>query len=72
MDLVRQRVVKEELRRELIILAIRALGTDRKVDVYRSTRIPARINGEKLHSAAGIRQLIATQEFLPAGIKSLV
>ena len=72
MDLVCQRVVEEKLRSELIIISAGTLGTDRKVDVYRSTRIPARIDRLELDPATGVRKLVAAQKFLPAGVKALI
>jgi hypothetical protein len=71
-DLVRQCIVKEKLGRKLIVFAVGALGADRKVDMDCPARIPPRINRLKLNGAVPIGELVAAQEILPGGIKSLV
>jgi hypothetical protein len=55
MDLVRQRVVKEELRSELIILATGCLRADCKVDMYSPARIRTWVDGEELNLACPVR-----------------
>jgi hypothetical protein len=72
MDLIGQRIIKEKLGRKLIVPAVGTLGADRKVDVDRPARIPPRVNGLELNGAVCIRELVAAQEILPGGIKSLI
>ena len=72
MDLIGQIVVEEKLRCELIGLVVGALGSNRKMDVYRPAGIPAGINRDELNSTVGIRNLVAAQKFLTGGIEALI
>lgn len=72
MDVVCQFIRKVQLRRKLKLSSGDGCGTDLKMNVYCSYRVPAGIDGQESRCSLRIGQLISSQELLSNGAESRI